>query len=157
MKFRLGWAEPDLQGHRKGDGRKASIAARLRRETTMTLAWIAERLHMGAPGHVACLFYRNDPEAGGSENKLTPLKAERLIAEALRGSGATEQQLTAWRKGHRFKVKLAAKRRAETTVTVSWIAKRLAMGSRGHLAHLLYRNGETRSDRPESNPPCLEI
>ncbi len=67
---RLGWAEPDLQSHRKGDGRKVSIAARLRRETTMTLAWIAERLHMGAPGHVACLLYRNNPEAGGSENKL---------------------------------------------------------------------------------------
>lgn len=63
----------------------------------------------------------------------------------------------AWRKGHRFKVKLAAKLRAETTVTVSWIAKRLAMGSRGHLAHLLYLNGETRSDRPKPNQPCLEI
>lgn len=67
---RLGWAEPDLQGHRKGDGRKVSIAARLRRETAMTLAWIAERLHTAAPGHVACLLYRNDPEAGGSENKV---------------------------------------------------------------------------------------
>ena len=67
---RLGWAEQDLQGHRKGDGRKVGIAARLRRETTMTLAWIGARLQMGAPGHVACLLYRNNQEAGGSENKL---------------------------------------------------------------------------------------
>ena len=67
---RLGWADQDLQGHRKGDGRKVRIAERLRRETTMTLAWIAARLHMGAPGHVACLLYRNHQETAGSENKL---------------------------------------------------------------------------------------
>ena len=53
-----------------GDGREIRIAACLRRETTMTLAWIAERLHIGAPGHVACLPYRNDQEVGSSENKL---------------------------------------------------------------------------------------
>jgi hypothetical protein len=41
------------------------------------------------------------------------------------------------RKPHPFKVNLAAKLRAETTVTVSWIAQRLAMGTCGHLAHLL--------------------
>jgi len=67
---RLGWAERDLQGHRKGDGRKVRIAARLRRETTMPLIWIAERLHIWAPSHVACPLYRNNQEAGGSENKL---------------------------------------------------------------------------------------
>jgi hypothetical protein len=39
-------------------------------ETTMTLAWIAERLHMEAPGQVACLLNRNNQEAGGSENQL---------------------------------------------------------------------------------------
>jgi len=38
---RLGWKEPDLEGHRKGDRRKVRIARRLRRETTMTLKWIA--------------------------------------------------------------------------------------------------------------------
>jgi hypothetical protein len=67
---RLGWTDQDLQGHRKGDGRKVRIAAPLRRETTMTLAWIAERLHTEAPGHVAGLLYRNSQEAEGSENKL---------------------------------------------------------------------------------------
>ena len=29
--------------------------------------------------------------------------------------------------------------RAETTMTVGWIAERLAMGTRGYLNHLLYR------------------
>jgi hypothetical protein len=37
------------------------------------------------------------------------------------------------------KVALAARRRAETTMTVGWIAERLAMGTRGYLNHLLYR------------------
>ena len=66
---RLGWSVQDLEGRPKGDGRKVTIAARLRRETTMTLAWIAERLRMGAPGHVACLLYRKHDEQAGSENK----------------------------------------------------------------------------------------
>src|SRR5438067_2519785 len=46
----LGWSAVDLQGRRQGDGRKVAIAQRLRAETTMTLAWIAQRLHMGSPG-----------------------------------------------------------------------------------------------------------
>lgn len=84
-------------------------------------------------------------------------KAERLIAEALRANGVTEEQIAAWRKGHPFKVRLAAKLRAETTVTVSWIAQRLMMGTRGHLAHLLYRNARPRSDPPESGQTRLNI
>ena len=39
----------------------------------MTLAWIAERLHLGTPGPVACLVYRKTRDGEGSENKLTPL------------------------------------------------------------------------------------
>jgi hypothetical protein len=37
------------------------------------------------------------------------------------------------------KLVLAARLRAETTMTVGWIAERLAMGTRGYLNHLLYR------------------
>jgi hypothetical protein len=36
-------------------------------------------------------------------------------------------------------VALAARLRAETTMTVRWIAERLAIGTRGYLNHLLYR------------------
>ena len=42
-----GWSEAALQGRRKGDATKVRMAARLRAETTMTWAWIAERLAMG--------------------------------------------------------------------------------------------------------------
>ena len=80
-----------------------------------------------------------------------------MIAEELRVGSVTEEQLTAWRKGHPFKVKLAAKLRAETTVTVSWIAQRLAMGTRGHLAHLLYRAAQTLPDPLLCNQPSLNI
>lgn len=36
-----------LPERRKGDGGKVAVALRLRRETTMTLSWIAARLRMG--------------------------------------------------------------------------------------------------------------
>ena len=38
-----------------------------------------------------------------------------------------------------MKEALAARLRAETTMTVGWIAERLAMGTRGYLNYLLYR------------------
>ena len=68
----------ELSRRSKGDAHKIRIAIRLRRETTMTLAWIAQRLHMGTPGHVSCLLYRKGPNLGKgnyangeeSENKL---------------------------------------------------------------------------------------
>ncbi|MCC6823873.1 MAG: hypothetical protein IT579_24400 [Verrucomicrobia subdivision 3 bacterium] len=44
-----------------------------------------------------------------------------------------------WSKGDPVNVALAARLRAETTLTVGWIAERLCMGTRGHLNHLLYR------------------
>jgi hypothetical protein len=62
---RLGWTAEHLEAYRKGDARKLNIARRLRSETTMTLAWIARELHMGAPTHLACLLYR---QKGRPEN-----------------------------------------------------------------------------------------
>jgi len=48
-----GWAEQDLEERRKTDAVKLKMAARLRRETVMTLDWIAERLQMGCRHTVA--------------------------------------------------------------------------------------------------------
>ncbi len=53
-----GWREEHLKQHPKGDPQKIDIALRLRSETTMTLAWIAERLQMGTKTHLAYLLYR---------------------------------------------------------------------------------------------------
>jgi len=41
-----------LRRRRKSDPVKIGLAAQLRRETTMTLKWIAERLQMGAWTHL---------------------------------------------------------------------------------------------------------
>ncbi|MDB6015561.1 MAG: hypothetical protein JWR19_50 [Pedosphaera sp.] len=50
------WTERDLHTRRKGDQDKVAIAERLRRETTMTLQWLAQRLAMGSGSHVANLL-----------------------------------------------------------------------------------------------------
>jgi REP element-mobilizing transposase RayT len=64
-------------------------------------------------------------------------KAERLVAEGLRKRGWTEAELSTRRKGDRSKVKLAVKLRAETTMSVKWIAARLHMGTGASLSNLL--------------------
>jgi putative transposase len=65
----LGWGPQDLQGRRKSDPQKVRMAVRLRRETTMTLEWIAHRLCMGAATHVACLLQRQQQKGANSEEK----------------------------------------------------------------------------------------
>ena len=55
---RLGWREADLGARRMGEPRKVDLAWKLRSQTTMPLAWIAERLHMGSRGHLAWLLQR---------------------------------------------------------------------------------------------------
>ena len=44
---RLRWTEADLAARRKSDPLKLAIAARLRRETTLSLKAIAARVHLG--------------------------------------------------------------------------------------------------------------
>jgi len=53
---RLGWDQGELRRRRKGDRHKVRLAGRLRAETTMSLAWIAERLHMGSWSNVSNLL-----------------------------------------------------------------------------------------------------
>ena len=65
--------------------------------------------------------------------------AELIIAEELKLGRWQEADLKTRPKGDSVKVALAARLRAETTMTVGWIAERLVMGTRGYLNHLLYR------------------
>lgn len=55
---RLRWARGELARRRKSDPRKVKLAMKLREETTMTLKWVAEELHMGAWTHVSNLLSR---------------------------------------------------------------------------------------------------
>ena len=50
------WTEQDLWQRRKTDATKVKLALRLRRETVMTLDWIAERLNMGCRDTLANCF-----------------------------------------------------------------------------------------------------
>jgi putative transposase len=53
---RLGWDQSELTRRRKSDQQKVKLARQLRAETTMSLAWIAGRLHMGSWSHVSNLL-----------------------------------------------------------------------------------------------------
>jgi hypothetical protein len=54
-----------------------------------------------------------------------------LIAQALQRLGWTELDLVNRPKGHPAKLQLAHQLRAQTTLSVAWVAQRLSMGSRG--------------------------
>ena len=54
------WTEADLKQRAKGDAGKVKIARRLRAETVMTVAWIAERLSLGCRNY-ANLLLRQAP------------------------------------------------------------------------------------------------
>lgn len=53
---RIGWSQRDLPNQPKEAKRKVAIARRLRKETTMTLKWIANRLEMGTWTHASSLW-----------------------------------------------------------------------------------------------------
>ena len=73
--------------------------------------------------------------------------AELIIAEELKRGRWQEAELKTRPKGDSVKVALAARLRAETTMTVGCIAERLTMGTRGYLNHLLYRRRKLRASK----------
>jgi hypothetical protein len=76
---------------------------------------------------------------GGERAETAEAQAEDIIAAELKRRRWAEADLKTRPKGDAAKLALAARLRAETTMTVGWIAERLGMGSRGYLNHLLYR------------------
>jgi REP-associated tyrosine transposase len=64
--------------------------------------------------------------------------AEQIVAEELKRRRWDASTLARRRKGDAGKVAIARRLRAQTTMTLSWIADRLGMGTKTHLAHLLY-------------------
>jgi hypothetical protein len=81
---------------------------------------------------------------GEAVQESAEAKAERVVAEELKRRKWSESALTERRKGDKRKVAMAMRLREETTVTLAWIAERLRMGTRSHLAHLLYWHGRER-------------
>lgn len=68
---RLNWKEADLASRRKSDPAKLAIAARLRKETTLTIKSIAARVHLGTSRSANARLHgwmRAQESASGSKN-----------------------------------------------------------------------------------------
>ena len=74
---------------------------------------------------------------GGEKRETDEQKAERLVVAELRKRRWTEEDLGGRPKTDAAKVKMAARLRAETVMTLDWIAARLKMGCRHTLANCL--------------------
>jgi hypothetical protein len=90
---------------------------------------------------------------GEAVQEAEPVQAERLVAAGLQRMGWSETDLPARPKGEPKKVELAWQLRSHTTMPPAWIAARLSMGSRGHLAWLLQRRGQSQLSTPADQ--CL--
>ena len=76
---------------------------------------------------------------GAERQESAEAWAEGIVAAELKRRRWREEDLGRRAKGDALKVALAARLRAETTMTVKWIAARLQMGSPGYVNLLLYR------------------
>lgn len=74
---------------------------------------------------------------GAERQETAEQKARRIMGEELRRRGWTKASLNQLRKGDAGKVQIARRLRAETTVTLQWIAAALAMGTWTYVANLL--------------------
>ena len=81
---------------------------------------------------------------GEAVQEAEAAQAERLVAEGLKRMGWSEADLKAHRKGEPRKVALARELRSRTTMPLAWVAERLSLGTRGHLAWLLQQRGKSR-------------
>lgn len=88
---------------------------------------------------------RGEWHYGAELQESAEAQAEGIIQVELKRKRWGEEDLKTRRKGDAFKVAIAKRLRAETTVTLRWIAERLRMGSRGHLTHLLYWDGREKA------------
>ena len=75
---------------------------------------------------------------GAERHETAEIRAESIVSEELHRRRWDKEELVRRPKGDPVKVALAARLRAETEMTVKWIAERLRMGTPGHAHHLLY-------------------
>ena len=87
---------------------------------------------------------RGEAHYGRELAESAEAKAERLIEEALKQLNWDEVRLQEEAKCHPAKIRLATTLRAETTVTLKWIAERLHMGTWTNVSSLLSRQRRKR-------------
>jgi REP element-mobilizing transposase RayT len=84
---------------------------------------------------------------GSERHETAEARAERIVRAELKRLQWSESDLARRAKGSRAKLALAVRLRAETAMTVRWIAWRLQMGSPGHVNHLLYQHRKTAKQK----------
>jgi len=83
---------------------------------------------------------------GAEREETVEAHAEGIVAEEMKRRRWAEEELRRRAKGDAGKVAMAARLRAETAVTVKWIAERLQMGAPGYVNHLLYLRRKTKGE-----------
>jgi len=87
---------------------------------------------------LAAAVERVGPNHYGAQRQETGMqKAERILREELKRMGWSEEELRGRAKGHPGKVVIARRLRQETTMSLKWIAERLAMGTWTYVSNLL--------------------
>ena len=84
---------------------------------------------------------------GAEIRESAQVQAERLVKQELKKLGWQEKDLCLRRKGDMAKLRIAKLLREKTTMTLGWIAERLQMGTKTHLAHLLYWDRKVKPQR----------
>ena len=97
---------------------------------------MARKLRVDYPGAIYPVMNRGERR---EEIFKDDQDRERMIAEALKRRKWRAGDLAARAKGDLSKVAIAAPVRAETVVTVAWLANRLQMGTAGYVNNRLYR------------------
>ncbi|PAW78004.1 MAG: hypothetical protein B9S32_08895 [Verrucomicrobia bacterium Tous-C9LFEB] len=72
-------------------------------------------------------------------------QAEAIVSEEIKKRRWTSEELVSRRKSDKDKIKVAQRLRRETTVTVSWIAQRLQMGTANSLSTVLSKIKKSRN------------
>ena len=90
---------------------------------------------------------------GAAVQEAELARAERLVAQGLLRMGWSEADLQGRREREPRKVELAGELRSKTTLPLTWIAQRLHMGSRGHLAWLPQQRAKRHFSAPANQ--CL--
>ena len=76
---------------------------------------------------------------GAERQETAEAQAEGIVREELKRRHWRDEDLGRRAKGDAGKVEMAVRLRAETVMTVKWIAERLQMGAPGYVNLLLYR------------------
>ncbi len=97
------------------------------------LDWILEQVEVSA----------REEHPGPARDETEQGKALRIIRDEMKRLGWTKAELRRRRKGDPKKVALARRLRAETAVTLKWIAETLSMGTWTHVANRLHHSRQS--------------